>query len=199
MHWLSSSLPAQHPLLAGAPPHLPCLAGQAWEWDGVRFEMLHPSPELLADSSARPNARSCTLKISYAMHAALLTGDIEAPQERALVAATRAALRADVLLAPHHGSGTSSTGMFLDAVHPSVALFQVGYRNRYHHPKPEIIDRYVARDIQIVRTDQFGAVRLVFDENFDNSEHTAFQMTRYRCEHQRYWSAEACPVAMVSR
>ncbi len=182
--WLSSSLPAGHPLLAGSPPHVACRAGQSWMWDGVRFEMLHPTADLLNDNEARPNARSCTLKISYRDRSVLLTGDIEAPQERALLARARSALRADVLLAPHHGSGTSSTEAFLDAVDPAVAIFQVGYRNRYRHPKAEVMDRYRAREILPLRTDQSGAVHIEFDETL--------RIQRYRCERERYWSADTC-------
>lgn len=182
--WLSSSLPAKHSLLSVSPQHIACRAGQAWEWDGVRFEMLHPAKALLNDETLRPNARSCTLKVSYHERTVLLTGDIEAPQERALVTSARTALHADVLLAPHHGSGTSSTGDFLDAVHPSVAIFQVGYRNRYRHPKAEVMDRYQARDILPLRTDQSGAVRIEIDETL--------RVQRYRCERARYWSAEPC-------
>ncbi len=182
--WLSSSLPAQHPLLSGSPPHLPCRAGQVWNWDDVRFEILHPTTELLNDRNERPNARSCTLKISYRHRSVLLTGDIEAPQERALVARARAALRSDVLLAPHHGSGTSSTVEFLDAVQPVAAIFQVGYRNRYRHPKPQVVERYQARGIELLRTDQSGAVRIEADETL--------RIFRYRCERVRYWSAEHC-------
>src|SRR5471032_3701959 len=88
----------------------------------------------------------------------LLAADIEAAQEAALVQRDRASLQADVLLAPHHGSGTSSTPEFLLAVHPRTALFQFGYRNRYHHPKPEIYERYGQLHIERLRTDQAGAL-----------------------------------------
>jgi len=182
--WLSSSLPAKHPLLSLSPPHMSCRAGQAWEWDGVRFEMLHPAKALLNDETQRPNARSCTLKVSYHGRTVLLTGDIEAPQERALVANAKTALRADVLLAPHHGSGTSSTGAFLDAVKPRLALFQVGYRNRYRHPKAEVVERYHQRGIAVLRTDRSGAVSLQID-------HAGIKLTQ-ACETPRYWSSQRC-------
>ncbi|MFP5392486.1 MAG: DNA internalization-related competence protein ComEC/Rec2, partial [Gammaproteobacteria bacterium] len=110
-----SSLPPAHAIVRAAAHHQHCAAGQAWTWDGVRFEMLHPSPDSYADVTLKPNARSCTLRISYARHAVLLAGDIEAPQETQLLAGG-APLAADVLLAPHHGSGTSSTPAFLSAV-----------------------------------------------------------------------------------
>ena len=88
-------------------------------------------------------------------------------------------LRANVLLAPHHGSGTSSTPAFLKAVGPSLALFQVGYRNRYHHPKPEVYDRYGALGIARLRSDASGAIELGSVDGFSPRS--------YRREHERYW------------
>jgi competence protein ComEC len=88
-------------------------------------------------------------------------------------------LHADVLLAPHHGSGTSSTPAFLAAVQPSAAIFQVGYRNRYHHPKGEVYQRYGAMGIWRLRTDESGAIMLDFGPGLDTHE--------YRREHARYW------------
>ena len=182
--WLSSSLFPDHPLLANAPKHYPCQAGQHWIWDGVEFDMLHPQANHLQNTTLTPNSRSCTLRIRYRERTVLLTGDIEAPQENALVARSGQQLGADVLLAPHHGSGTSSTDAFLEAVHPSVALFQVGYRNRYRHPKQEVVQRYIDHGIETLRTDHTGAV--LMEVNAD------IRWTTYRCEHQRYWTSEAC-------
>jgi competence protein ComEC len=62
-----------------------------------------------------------------------------------------------VLIVPHHGSRTSSTAAFLDAVHPSVAVFQAGYRNRFGHPAPDVLERYRERGIQIVVSPDCGA------------------------------------------
>ena len=94
---------------------------------------------------------------------ALLTGDVEAPGEARLVARARASpldpsatLRSDILVVPHHGSHTSSTDAFLDAVHPAVAVIQVGYRSRYGHPAPDVVARYVAHGIPVVRSDHCG-------------------------------------------
>jgi competence protein ComEC len=114
-------------------------------------------------------------------HAILLPGDIEAVQEDELVHADAQRLRADVLLAPHHGSGTSSTLPFLQAVAPRLALFQVGYRNRYHHPKQEIYDRYGELGIDRRRTDASGALMLRFGAGKD------IDVVEYRSEHARYW------------
>jgi competence protein ComEC len=177
--WLASSLPAGHPVARAAPRHLHCAAGQRWEWDGVRFEMLHPGAASYADTGLKPNARSCTLRITNGRTAILLAGDIEAAQEAALVSAGADGLRADVLLAPHHGSGTSSSAAFLAAVRPRVGVFQVGYRNRYKHPKKEVYERYGQLGIERLRTDELGALSLDFGEHL--------QQDAYRRTHPRYW------------
>ncbi len=87
----------------------------------------------------------------------LLTGDIEAAQETALRAHAADRLRSDVLLVPHHGSRTSSTAAFLDAVAPDTAVVQAAYRSRFGHPAPDVIGRYVARGVTVVRSDRCGA------------------------------------------
>jgi competence protein ComEC len=177
--WLLSSLPAGHPIAAAARHHAHCAAGQQWEWEGIRFEMLHPAPASHQDPAARPNARGCTLRVSAKGGSILLPADIEAPQEAALVASAREKLRADVLLAPHHGSGTSSTPAFLAAVQPRHALFQVGYRNRYRHPRADVLERYRAFGAAAWRTDTGGAISLELDAEP--------RLSAYRETHPRYW------------
>jgi competence protein ComEC len=158
---LSSSLTADHPLLATAQsrgvPHSLCIAGQSWDWDGVHFAVLQPVVEDHS-RSLKPNALSCVLRVQAANgRSALLTGDIEAPQEAALLQRHGAALHSDVLLVPHHGSRTSSTAAFIDAVAPEVAVVQAAYRSRYGHPAPDVMQRYADRGIAIVRSDRCGA------------------------------------------
>jgi competence protein ComEC len=179
--WLASSLKRTHAIVRAAPRHLRCEAGQHWWWDGVLFEMLQPPAASYRDTTLKPNALSCTLKISAGGHSVLLAGDIEAAQEAQLLArpASVAALKADVLLAPHHGSGTSSTPDFLRAVAPELAIFQVGYRNRYHHPKQQVLDRYQQMGIAALRTDAAGAVTLRLG--------AAIEIQPYRETHARYW------------
>jgi competence protein ComEC len=181
--WVTSSLDADHEIIGAAEQHRRCLAGQSWEWDGVQFEMLHPTPQIYSGDRWKPNAHSCTLKVSAGGVSMLLGGDIEAPQEAMLLDAMPQKLAATVLLAPHHGSGTSSTPDFLDAVSPKIAVFQVGYRNRYHHPKPQVEARYVERGIQRLRSDVDGAVRLDFAAGRDG----VVEVERYREVHRRYW------------
>jgi competence protein ComEC len=132
-----------------------CMAGQRWTWDGVTFEFLHPQAADY-DSGARSNAMSCVLRIGNGRRTALLAGDIEAAQEARLVASGDS-LRADVLLMPHHGSKTSSTPAFLDAVQPGVVLVQAGYRNRFGHPAPGVLERYRERAIRVVESARCGA------------------------------------------
>jgi len=138
-----------------------CAAGQHWYWDGVDFEILWPDAGPLA---GKTNAHCCVLRVATAGQgdavAALLAADIEAPTERTLIARGRDRLRAQVLIVPHHGSRSSSTEPFLDSVGPRVAIFQVGYLNRFHHPHPSVYARYVGRQIVLARSDTDGAVRV---------------------------------------
>ena len=177
--WVSSSLDPGHRIVQAAREHSRCEAGQAWEWDGVQFEMLYPVAAVYESAKWKPNARSCTLKVTLGRHAILLPGDIEAVQEGHLLSAGPERLRAHVLLAPHHGSGTSSTLPFLQAVQPEIALFQVGRANRYQHPKDEIYRRYGELGAERLRTDETGAVTLRFGEEV--------AVSAYRQEHARYW------------
>ena len=177
--WVSSSLGPGHPVLGAARRHRRCEAGQRWEWDGVLFEMVQPDGASYEDPGLKPNARSCVLRVSNRGRAILLAADIEAAQEAQLLRAAPAALRADVLLAPHHGSGTSSTPAFLAAVQPSIGVFQVGHRNRYRHPKREVWERYGALGIRRLRTDESGALTFEFGSDI--------AVRAWRTERPRYW------------
>ena len=132
-----------------------CQAGQHWVWDGVRFDVLHPQGGAY-DAPAKPNALSCVLRISSGDRAVLLAGDIEEAQEAQLVA-DGANLRADVLLVPHHGSKTSSSAAFLQAVQPTLALVQAGYRNRFGHPATVVVERYRRENILLIDSPHCGA------------------------------------------
>jgi competence protein ComEC len=158
-----------------------CEQGQAWSWDGVRFEVLHPQPADY-ERSQKPNAMSCVLRVSAAdAPTLLLTGDIEAPQEARLVAQYGHALKADVLLVPHHGSKTSSTPEFLQAVSPQLGLVQAGYRNRFGHPAAPVVERYDTMSVHLVRSDQCGAWWWRSEKSIDAREWCE------RTKHQRYW------------
>jgi competence protein ComEC len=147
----------------------------------VRFEVLHPAhgavpgdqsghePDATRGNATRgrpaadarvprPNALSCVLRVQDAHGASvLLTGDIEAAQEVSLALGDAAALPSTVLMVPHHGSRTSSTPAFLDAVAPRMAFVQAAYRSRFGHPAPDVLARYDARAIRVVRSDRCGA------------------------------------------
>ena len=165
-----------------------CVAGQTWTWDGVRFDVLHPKADDYTvpgqTNLPKSNAMSCVLRIcSYHdrhpdAQVALLAGDIEAAQEARLVA-DAAAIKADVLLVPHHGSKTSSSPTFLDAVHPRLALVQAGYRNRFGHPVPPVMERYRERGIEVVNSARCG-------EETWRSDHPQ-EVTCQRAAGARYW------------
>jgi competence protein ComEC len=145
-HWLGNTLAMTR-----------CAAGQSWQWDGVQFDIIHP---LASDYDKRlsPNARSCVLRIHAQGQTVLLTADIEAFQEHALLERMGTALKADVLLVPHHGSKTSSTDAFLSAVQPRFAWVQSGYRNRYGHPAPVVMQRYADKGIPVWDSPHCGAM-----------------------------------------
>jgi competence protein ComEC len=190
-----------------------CAAGQHWQWDGVDFSILWPDPGPL---SGNPNAHCCVLRVSIAGagesrgHAAgspaaptvsaLLAADIEAPVERILLARDRSALPAQILVVPHHGSKTSSTEPFLDSIEPLVAVFQVGYRNRFHHPNPGVFERYLGRHIELTRSDIDGAVQIMAQGTLAAGIRAqgnlgqgtppppaTLTLERYRTAHHRYW------------
>ena len=180
VNWLSSSLAADHALLKLSSNTRRCTDGQTWEWDGIFFEVLHPSPESYADEKIRDNERSCVLKISSGKHSILLAADIEKGSERRLLQQYADKLPATLLVVPHHGSKTSSTAQFVEAVHPRYAVFTAGYRNRYGHPKQEVVERYRAIGSELLRSDEDGAIVVNMDQH-------NFSVERYRKTHTRYW------------
>jgi competence protein ComEC len=159
-----SSVESTHDLQTFRPVQR-CVAGQTWQWDGVDFAVLHPSAEDY-ESPKKPNAMSCVLRVSTKQHSVLLVGDLEQLQEARLVAelSTKAiilksdVLKSTVLLVPHHGSKTSSSAEFLDAVQPRLAIVQAGYRNRFGHPAPSVMERYSERHIKVIDTAHCGAM-----------------------------------------
>ena len=177
--WIAASLPPQHPIVLGAKRFIPCNAGQSWQWDGVRFDMLHPGPWIDV-AQASDNNRGCVLKISSGGVSMLLPADIEQASELELTRTHSAALASSVLLAPHHGSKTSSSNEFLRAVHPQIVMVSAGYRNRFGHPKDEIMDRYAALGASVYRSDRDGAVTFRFDQGGVHAQ-------AYRQAQPRYW------------
>ena len=133
-----------------------CREGQAW-WSGaIRFEVLHPAGTDVPEG----NDASCVVRVSAGAHALLLTGDIESAAEHELVRRRRAALNADAVVVPHHGSLTSSSLPFVDSVHPEVAIVSASYGNRWGFPKDAVVGRWTARGARVFNTATAGAVRL---------------------------------------
>lgn len=144
-------------VLAGEP--LPgaeaCRAGLEWIVDGVRFRVLHPRP----DAELSGNDASCVLLVSAGAHSVLLTGDIEADAERAIIERGLPGA-VDVVVVPHHGSLTSSSTPFVRATSPRVAVVSAGYDNRWGFPADVIVERWTSVDADVINTATAGAVSL---------------------------------------
>jgi len=179
--WLSSSLPDGHPLLQHAADKQRCIDGQAWQWDGVDFEIMHPDASSYAITNIRDNNRGCVLRISTGDRHILLTADIEKESEQQLLKKHADTLPATLLVVPHHGSKTSSTEGFIAAVHPKYAVFTVGYLNRFGHPKQEVVQRYALSGAELLRSDEDGAILVDMDAH-------GLGVERYRKTHRRYWT-----------
>jgi competence protein ComEC len=173
-----SSLAVTNPIHDRAALHERCLAGQAWTWDAVEFSILNPTAGDYAPRT-KVNNLSCVLRVRTAHAAALFTGDIEKGAEQAMLIRD-APLRADLLIAPHHGSHTSSTPGFIAAVAPAATVFTLGYLNRFGHPRPDVVARYREAGSQVVRTDSAGAVTITLDDE-------GMRLEGYRSTHARYW------------
>jgi len=156
-----------------------CVDGERWEWDGVRFSILHPAPQDY-DRKLPSNAMSCVLKIESAHGTVLIPGDVEGRAEAELLARYAGDLRADILVAPHHGGRRTSTPEFIAAVGAREVLFPVGYRNRFGHPHADVLARYAASGARIHRSDADGAVRIALAG-------TTAEIRREREAARRYW------------
>ncbi len=170
-----SSVPAE------LPDAKACIAGQSWQWDDVHFQFLHPTDS----TSGSANERSCVLKISSRFGSILLTGDIEKQAEVSLIKNHKQALPADVLLVAHHGSRSSSSTTFIDAVSPQIAIIASGFNNRYQFPAAEVVQRFRDRQIPLLNTADSGALVIKLD---DSAPITAI---RWRQQQQRLWRAVA--------
>ena len=154
-----------------------CRTGQAWTWDEVRFEILHPDPAF----HRRGNDSSCVLKVITSAGSLLLTGDVEMAGERALVA-DAASLASDVVIVPHHGSATSSSAALVSATAPDHALVSAGYLNHWGFPKPQVAQRWQGAGAAMVSTGDAGAVRVIFEPG------KPVQVRGQRVRQRRYWN-----------
>jgi competence protein ComEC len=167
-----TSVPARIP----GPDVLSCRAGQSWNWDGFRFEILHPD----AGDVFEENDASCVLRVSNGRAAVLLPGDVEAGAEARLVQRYGTRLRAGIIVVPHHGSRTSSTEKLVAMVDPRYAVHAAGYRNRYGFPKQDIMSRYRQHGAINLDTGRYGALEFVVD---DAGVHVSAQ----RVPPRRFW------------
>ncbi|MEB8431841.1 DNA internalization-related competence protein ComEC/Rec2 [Cocleimonas sp. KMM 6892] len=156
-----------------------CEMGKKWRWDNVDFEILSP-PAVYPEND---NNRSCVLRVSNAYHTLLITGDIQQLAENNLLETVPQKLHADVMTVPHHGSKTSSSIAFIEAVSPDIALITAGYRSRFGHPKAEIEKRYQSRGVALMNTVDHGAMLISFPANEGE-----IKTNSYRLTNRGFWS-----------
>lgn len=180
---LKSAIPVKE-TLSGEPARVGsdaalCRAGERWSWDGVSFEILHPS----ADATYAGNNASCVLQVKNAAGTLLLTGDIERAVERRLAAGLGRRLQADVVVAPHHGSRSSSSPAFVRATAADHVLYAAGWANRYGFPAAEVDARWRAAGTNSINTAHTGTLVFRFAQNgvIDGPE-------AYRDMHRRIWT-----------
>ncbi|MGD9170702.1 MAG: DNA internalization-related competence protein ComEC/Rec2, partial [Candidatus Thiodiazotropha sp.] len=157
-----------------------CRAGEKWHWDGVSFSILHPDGK---ERFTRANDRSCVVQIAVGDWRILLPGDIEKQGEAALLTNYARDLASDILVAPHHGSGTSSTLPFVHAVDPDWVLVSSGYRNSYGFPKDEVVQRWQQQGAVILNTAETGAIQF----RIARSDRELVPRL-YRKYNNRYWT-----------
>lgn len=149
--------------------HLPCERGQHWVWQGLTFTAHWP----LSGNALTGNNRSCVVTVADGKHTILLTGDIEAAAELAMLKHHWQQLHADVIQVPHHGSTTSSSVELLRRVNAQVAIASVARFNPWHLPSRKVIRRYIDRDYIWHDTAHSGQITLLFTSN-------GRQLLRYR-------------------
>ncbi len=182
---------------SGEPPRVgfgavPCTAGERWRWDGVVFEFLHPA----RGTQRLGNNASCVLRIQNDAGIALLTGDIEASVERRLVALHGDRLSSNLVLAPHHGSRSSSSQALVDATRPEFVVYTAGWANRYGFPAPSVERRWRSFGAIPLSTAQLGTISF-----YMSSDDGIVGPSAYRREARRYWwhdSGSAMPSHAVS-
>jgi competence protein ComEC len=179
---LMTSLSPENPLTRNQ-HHTRCQAGQSWQWDGVKFDMLFPQADSYQNSGVKDNDRSCVLRISSRFGRVLIPGDIERRSENDLLS-SEYELQSDVLIVPHHGSKTSSILSFVEEVNPRAAVFTTGYLNRFGHPHPAVLQRYKDVGSLVYRSDRDGAVIIDF------AAEAGIEITRWRQYAWRYWHQE---------
>ncbi len=166
----------------------PCVAGIAWSWDGYEFRLMHPGAGHHFDG----NDASCVMRISGPGGSILIAADIEAPAERQLTAHLGDALSSTVLVAPHHGSRTSSTAAFVHAVGAKYVLFSASHRRLPRLPDPSVVARYRAAGARILNTAESGAVSVVLRDG------AAPEVSAFRQQRVGYWQSSAGDAAQFA-
>ena len=161
-----------------APRTKPCEAGQHWQWDGVRFLIIHPPQGLALEG----NNGSCVLRIETDGGAVLLMGDIERPVENWLIEQGKLE-PADVVVVPHHGSRTSSSTPVTQRLRPAWAVVAAGYRNRWGFPKPEVVARWRESGATVLNVATEGAIGSHVDPDAGPSI-----VYRARSDERHYWT-----------
>jgi competence protein ComEC len=156
----------------------PCLAGQTWVWEGVRFRILHPASGI----PYLDNESSCVLRIETRYGNALLTGDIGQYVERKLLAEQPDMLRNDVVILPHHGSAGSSDSGFVAATGARLALVSSGADNRFRHPREAVVQRWCQAGAEVLDTARSGAMRVWLGQH-------GLQLREWRSWQPRLWDA----------
>lgn len=179
--YLLDALPVGHVLAGETLPddraQLACNAGQRWLWDDVQFDVLYPA----TGSAGGGNNSSCVLRVRAGRASILLTGDIEASAERALLHAG-VIHNTSLVLVPHHGSRTSSTAAFVNALQAEVAIVSAGFENRWGFPKADVVARWTAAGSRLMNTAESGAISF---RACADGELTL--LGEYRRQAQRYW------------
>ncbi len=160
----------------------PCSAGQQWTWDSVQFSMLHP-PVTGSAVGLNRNNRSCVLHIEMGEHTILLPGDIEARVERELIQGQNANLAADILVAAHHGSNTSSTSRFIATLSPEFVIFSAGYLNQFRHPADQVEQRFQQAGVRLFNTADSGMISFYLEKG-----KTLPRIQLHRNPRKHYWN-----------
>jgi len=155
-----------------------CNTELTWQWDDVQFRFLHP----VAGRQLVGNDSSCVLRVAGAELSILLPGDIEAAVERNLSGTYGRELASDVLVAPHHGSNSSSTYTFLAAVDPGLALVGAGYRNQFGHPASQVVERYRSFEVPLLNTAEHGMISV-----YNSGANDQIDVETQRRNYRRYW------------
>lgn len=179
---LLTSIDPTHALIQGAQHTEPCVAEQHGALGAARWRVLHPQAE---DYKRRldTNSMSCVVMLEFGTQRVLLTGDITAAQEARILARLQEGELSNttLLMAAHHGSHTSSSPAWAQAVQPRWVAYTMGYRNRYGHPHAAVVQRFAEIGARAVRTDESGATTWRLNAKGD------VDVQRSRVEQSRYW------------